>query len=247
MEITVVFMLALFVLFTAGSDNNKERPVAQHQKLGSRYERLANPSEPKIEKINDISYTASVAPVEPKKEQVTYIEPRESDKLEKIVQDVQTPAKITYRHISLQRVSKIALKYNQYLKPEEINTIYQSLDDSCHKKNIDPALILGLIARESSFNPYAISSSGAKGLGQIMEFNYDVLGVNNPYDIKENIRGTVVYFQQKLYDFKDEIDPARLALAAYKEGSGAIKRSNLSCTEHTASYIEDIMSIRQEI
>jgi len=234
-------MLALFVLFTAGSDQTKDKPVARHQDLDSRYER---PSQPEAPSIQTPDYTADYSTPSESQEKV---EDRHSDELQEIVEDVQTPSRITYRHISLERVSRIALKYNKYLRPEEIVQIYQTTDDICQQKDIDPALILGLIARESSFNPYAVSSSGAKGLGQIMEFNYDVLGIGNPFDIRENIRGTVIYFQQKIYDFKDEADPASLALAAYKEGTGAVKRSGNSYTEHTAGYIADILQIRSEI
>jgi len=157
------------------------------------------------------------------------------------------PANIKYKQISKQRAESVMRKYNKYISQDEINQIYINTDKYCKQKDLDPTLLLALMARESSFNPYAVSSSNAKGLGQIMDFNFDSLGISNPYNIEENIRGSVAYFYQKLIDFKDKTLQVKLALASYKEGSGAIKRAGFSYSDHTSQYIEDILTIRSNI
>ena len=46
--------------------------------------------------------------------------------------------------------------------------IAKSIFDNCDRYNLSENLVLHLIFRESSFNPMAVSSHGAKGLMQIM-------------------------------------------------------------------------------
>lgn len=62
--------------------------------------------------------------------------------------------------------------------------------------NLDPKLAAALIARESGFDKDAVSVTGARGLGQIKDFNYPSLGILDPHDIQENVVGTVKYLKR---------------------------------------------------
>lgn len=111
------------------------------------------------------------------------------------------------------------------------------------KKNIDPYFIAALIDRESQFNARAISKHGAKGLGQIMDFNHKSLKIDNPFNIEQSVRGTVTYIAMLTSKWRHRPDFQQLALASYLEGPGTISRQGGYYKQHTVKYISDIYKI----
>ena len=106
---------------------------------------------------------------------------------------------------------------------------------------VDPKLGAALMARESAFNKVAISSTGAKGLGQIKDFNFKSLNIENPYDIQQNTRGTLSYIKYQLNQWKTESKKTSLALASYFKGYSAVSKTNKMVDSTTKNYVKDII------
>ncbi len=83
-------------------------------------------------------------------------------------------------------------------------------------------LFRALIQHESGFDPRAVSPKGAMGLGQIMPQTARSLGLTDPFAIEANLDAAARYLVKQLGTFRD----ARLALAAYNAGPGAVQRYN---------------------
>jgi len=89
----------------------------------------------------------------------------------------------------------------------------------------DWRLVAAQVYQESHFDPTRKSWVGALGLFQIMPATARGLGIKNPIDPEQSIRGGLKYMEQLSAHYKDVPDPIeryRFALAAYNSGFGHV-------------------------
>jgi hypothetical protein len=86
---------------------------------------------------------------------------------------------------------------------------------------LNPDLVLAVIAAESNFNPRAQSPKNAKGLMQLIPQTAARFGVRDIWDPEQNLRGGMAYLRWLLEYFNDDL---RLALAAYNAGERTVEK-----------------------
>ena len=108
--------------------------------------------------------------------------------------------------------------------------------EAARTNGVPEPLIKAVIDQESSFQPYAVSGAGAKGLMQLMDSTASGLGVTDSFDPEQNIKGGTRFLSELLAQYGGD---EAVALAAYNAGPGRLQRLGISnraeLTEHFTS------------
>jgi soluble lytic murein transglycosylase-like protein len=122
----------------------------------------------------------------------------------------------------------------------DLKTIDLCIREAADKYDISPNLIRAVVKAESNFKINAISRAGAQGLMQLMPDTARELGVNDPFDIRQNIDGGTRYLRQMLDLFGGDI---RKALSAYNAGPGNVIKygGNVPFSE-TKQYVSRVLN-----
>ena len=112
-------------------------------------------------------------------------------------------------------------------------------EEAASKYSVSKDLLLSVAKAESEFNVNATSKSGAMGLMQLMPDTAKYLGVDDPYDPKQNVFGGAKLLSELLGKYDGNIS---YALAAYNAGSGNVdKYGGIPPFEETQKYVEKIL------
>jgi soluble lytic murein transglycosylase-like protein len=86
---------------------------------------------------------------------------------------------------------------------------------------LQPHLVLSIIATESNFDANAVSPKDARGLMQLIPATAARFGVRNLMDPVQNVRGGMAYLRWLMAYFEGDV---RLVAAAYNAGEKAVER-----------------------
>lgn len=121
--------------------------------------------------------------------------------------------------------------------PPEVLTLVHA---AAAEAEIDPNLVLAVMAAESAFQPRAVSPKNAKGLMQLTDETARRFGVKDVFEPADNIRGGAQYLRWLLRNFDGDVT---LALAGYNAGEKAVERyRGVPPYTETLGYIEKIRS-----
>jgi Rod binding domain-containing protein len=113
------------------------------------------------------------------------------------------------------------------------------INEASSKYRLSPELLETIIMTESSGNPKAVSSAGAKGLMQLADTTASDMGVKNVFDPEENIHAGAKYLRVLIDRFGD----LKKALAAYNAGPETVKRYNgIPPYSETRKYVQTVMN-----
>ena len=131
--------------------------------------------------------------------------------------------------------------HNPKLSDQEAQRIYKNVVYYSNEYDFDPVLVLSVMKTESHFKHSTVSSAGAKGLMQLMPFNFKEFKVNNT--VEGNIKGGVMHLKRD-YESTGNIIKT---LVCYNAGCGRLKNDQWRKIRETTNYITKINEVYPEI
>ena len=124
------------------------------------------------------------------------------------------------------------------------NHYKDEIKDISSKLGVSQSLVRAVIHVESAFNPKAKSRKGAMGLMQLMPATAKELGVKEPYNPKDNIKGGTRYLANLIKKYDGDL---RLSLAAYNAGAGAVEKyGGIPPYKETQAYVKKVLKLEKK-
>ena len=114
------------------------------------------------------------------------------------------------------------------------------VEEAAALHQVSPDLVRSVMAVESEFDQWAVSSKGARGLMQLMPATARQLGVSDSFDARQNIFGGTQYLRILLDQFGGDM---ALAIAAYNAGPNAVLRyGGIPPYRETRGYVQKVQA-----
>ncbi|MEY4515012.1 MAG: hypothetical protein RLZZ450_7134 [Pseudomonadota bacterium] len=105
--------------------------------------------------------------------------------------------------------------------PERYSRYDAHLLEAARLYTLPVALLRAVVHVESDFDPKVVSVDGAMGLMQLMPFTADKMGVDDPFDPRQNILGGARFLRVLANQWKGDLVKT---VASYNAGAGAVER-----------------------
>ncbi len=133
----------------------------------------------------------------------------------------------------------VPLKKRSRKRTPRVRSYDSLIFDTAQEQRVPPALVKAVIAAESHFNPQAVSPKGAQGLMQLMPATARDLGVRDPLEARDNVRGGARYLRRLM----DRYGDLSRALAAYNAGPTAVDRyGGVPPYPETRQYVDRVLT-----
>ena len=147
------------------------------------------------------------------------------------------------RHIGLaSAIVRNILRTNPRVAPVDALQFAAATIAAAKRARISAGFLAATLLQESAYDPFAMSSAGAAGVGQFMVGTADLAGID-PFDAPAAIDATARLLSHYLADYADRRwgDPYALTLAAYNAGPGVVSHyAGVPPYAETREYITDI-------
>ncbi len=116
--------------------------------------------------------------------------------------------------------------------------LWHLANETAERHRVDPALVRAVIAAESGWNPWAVSSKGALGLMQLIPGTARRFGVGDALNPQENLDGGVRYLRTLLERYNGDLIRS---VAAYNAGEFAVDRARgVPNIPETRRYVQKV-------
>ncbi|OGU68379.1 MAG: hypothetical protein A2499_14850 [Stygiobacter sp. RIFOXYC12_FULL_38_8] len=138
--------------------------------------------------------------------------------------------------------------YSLFLSPMLYSQSNAAIDKLVEKyskeKGLDKNLVKSIILISSGGDANAKSQSGAAGLMQLEQSVVNNLGIKNPFDPEENIRGGCAYLKMLMDQFND----VEKMLAAFNAGPAQVQNyDGVPPIPETQKFVRDVIKTRTSL
>lgn len=128
--------------------------------------------------------------------------------------------------------------------PDAKRWIIDLVDTIATHNQIDPKLVLAIIAVESNFNVDAQSPKYAMGLMQLIPDTADRFNIKNAFDAAQNIKGGIRYLRWLLSYYRGDV---ALTAAAYNSGEKTVDRyKGVPPYPETKNYVKRVLNLYRQ-
>lgn len=146
-----------------------------------------------------------------------------------------------FANVSEPAYADVIRSINPNVRKRQSRTYARALLSNARRVGVDPNLVMAVVTVESHWNTRAVSSSGARGLGQFLPGTARDLGID-PRSPGSNLRGVTTYLHELLGMFRTSRNAMRQAIASYNAGPNTVRHYGIPRRGETPRYVVKVLA-----